>query len=189
MDEDQPGGRAAKDVLRATLLAARAARPVESLAIARATIALAAIERGRSLACVAAYIPLRTEPGSVSLLDGLAASGVLVLVPVVRPDRDLSWTLWSDGAAGDADLGVAAVAAAELVFVPALAVDHDGYRLGRGGGSYDRALARVAPDIPVVALVFDDEVLDEVPVDPWDRPVTEALTPSGWVPLGVRAAE
>ncbi|MDX6723959.1 MAG: 5-formyltetrahydrofolate cyclo-ligase, partial [Solirubrobacteraceae bacterium] len=54
----------------------------------------------------------------------------------------------------------------------------DGRRLGQGGGSYDRALARVAA--PVVAVVFDDEVLDEpIPVEPHDRRVAGVLTPRG----------
>jgi 5-formyltetrahydrofolate cyclo-ligase len=66
------------------------------------------------------------------------------------------------------------------VLVPALAVARDGVRLGRGGGSYDRALARVAPGTPRVALLFDGELVDALPADPWDVPVTDAVTPAGW---------
>ncbi len=120
---------------------------------------------------VAAYEPLRTEPGSVELLAGLAAAGHRVLVPVLLPDRDLAWVTWPDRAA-------AGIEEAGLLFVPALAVDARGARLGRGGGSYDRVLARVGAPVAVIALVFDDEVLPSVPCDPWDRPVTGALTPS-----------
>ena len=57
-------------------------------------------------------------------------------------------------------LGAAAIAEADTVFVPALAVARDGNRLGRGGGSYDRALRRVPAGVPVVALLFDDELVD-----------------------------
>jgi 5-formyltetrahydrofolate cyclo-ligase len=161
-----------KQELRATLLAARATRPADDLATARAAIATAAIARAGSLPCVGAYVPLRTEPGSVELLSGLAARGVTVLVPVLLADRDLAWRRWPDGPA-------APIEDAALLFVPALAVDRAGFRLGRGGGSYDRVLARLGADVATVALVFDDEVLASVPVDPWDRPVDAALTPGG----------
>jgi 5-formyltetrahydrofolate cyclo-ligase len=50
--------------------------------------------------------------------------------------------------------------------------------LGRGGGSYDRALGRVPVGTPVVVLLHDDEVVDEVPVAEHDRPVTAVATPS-----------
>jgi 5-formyltetrahydrofolate cyclo-ligase len=64
------------------------------------------------------------------------------------------------------------------VLVPALAVDHRGQRLGRGGGSYDRALARVGERVPVVALLFDGELIDQVPAEPHDRPVSAVALPS-----------
>jgi 5-formyltetrahydrofolate cyclo-ligase len=63
-------------------------------------------------------------------------------------------------------------------------VAQDGIRLGRGGGSYDRALTRCLTTATVAALVFDDELLDWLPSDPWDVPVGAAVTPSRWVPLG-----
>jgi 5-formyltetrahydrofolate cyclo-ligase len=67
--------------------------------------------------------------------------------------------------------------------VPALLVDRSGMRLGRGGGSFDRALGRVAAGVPVVALVYDGEIVERVPREPHDRSVTAALTPRGLVPL------
>jgi 5-formyltetrahydrofolate cyclo-ligase len=51
--------------------------------------------------------------------------------------------------------------------------------LGRGGGSYDRALARVGPDRLAVALLHEGELLDAVPAEPHDRPVQLVITPSG----------
>ena len=125
---------------------------------------------------IAAYEPLRTEPGSVELLAALTDAGWEVLVPVTLPDRDLDWRVWRD----DRLLGPDAVASAALVLVPAFAVDAAGNRLGRGGGSYDRALTRVPAGVPVVAVLFRGEVLDRVPTDAWDRPVTAAVTPDGW---------
>jgi 5-formyltetrahydrofolate cyclo-ligase len=124
---------------------------------------------------LAAYRPLRTEPGSIELLDVLAVRAV-VLVPLLRADRDLDWTPWPSGE----PLGVDAIAGVDAVLAPAVAVSRIGVRLGRGGGSYDRALARVPPGVPICALVYDDELVAELPRDDWDVPVTGAITPSGW---------
>lgn len=130
---------------------------------------------------IAAYEPLRTEPGSPELLSALVETGAELLVPVVLPDLDLDWVHWR----GDGErLGLAAVGTVDAVLVPALAVTFGGVRLGRGGGSYDRALARVPAATPVVALIYADELVDELPSDPWDRRVTAAVTPAGWRDLG-----
>ncbi len=67
------------------------------------------------------------------------------------------------------------------MLAPALAVDGAGRRLGQGGGSYDRALTRTKA--PVIAVVFDDELLESVPVQAHDRPVNGMLTPLGGVRL------
>ncbi|MEY3538565.1 MAG: hypothetical protein RL645_1379, partial [Actinomycetota bacterium] len=64
----------------------------------------------------------------------------------------------------------------DLVIAPALAVDQLGNRLGKGKGYYDRALAD--DDIPVVAVVYDDELLESIPVEAHDRPVHAVVTPS-----------
>jgi 5-formyltetrahydrofolate cyclo-ligase len=173
---------AEKQRLRAALLAARRARPAEELAAARAAVCRAVLDRVAGVGRVAAYLPLRTEPGSVELLTGLRERGVCVLVPVTLPDRDLDWTEW--GAREPRSLGRDAIGTAELVLVPALAIAADGTRLGRGGGSYDRALARCAADAVVAALLFADEVLPALPRAAWDVAVGYAVTPAGWQPLG-----
>jgi len=129
---------------------------------------------------IAAFLPMRTEPMPASLLEAFAVAGHQVIVPVRLDDNDLDWREW--GTSGEL-LGVSAIAAAALVLVPAFAVDPAGRRLGRGGGSYDRALARVAPDVPVVAVLFDAEFVPEVPVDAWDRRVSAIVTPAGWKTL------
>ena len=76
-------------------------------------------------------------------------------------------------------LGPEAVAMADVVLLPGLAVSADGWRLGRGGGSYDRALARVPVGTFTCVLLYDDEVGVPVPVDPHDRRVRAAASPSG----------
>jgi 5-formyltetrahydrofolate cyclo-ligase len=170
-----------KRQLRAHFGAARTAMSDAERERARDAIRDAVLRRVDELGahCVAAYIPYRTEPGSVNLLASLAARGVRVLVPITLPDRDLDWAQWSSNSVGPA-LGMDAIAAAEVVLVPALAVAHDGTRLGRGGGSYDRALARCHPGASVVALLFADEVVQSLPSDAWDRPVAAVVTPEGW---------
>jgi 5-formyltetrahydrofolate cyclo-ligase len=70
-----------------------------------------------------------------------------------------------------------------VVLVPGLAVSVDGVRLGRGGGSYDRALARVPGGTFTCVLLYDDEVGRDVPAEPHDRRVLAAATPGGVIRL------
>lgn len=126
---------------------------------------------------VAAYASFPTEPGTVPLRSGLRERGVRVLLPVLLDDNDLAWV--EDGGPGtdlatDGScqlLGRDAVASADVVVCPATAAATDGARLGKGGGSYDRALARLPASTLVVGLVFDDEIVETLPTEPHDRPV------------------
>lgn len=195
---------AEKQALRSVVLARRRALSPAALAAAASAVRahLLAGLVGRDLTMVCGYVPIGPEPGSVQLLDDLAAAGRTVLVPVLRPDLDLDWATYSGpsglrpGLRGVPEptgrrLGVRTVAAAQLLLVPAVAVDRSGGRLGRGGGSYDRALRRVAGDRPVVALLHDGELLPAgaVPVATHDRSVTHVITPTGgWVPVGAGTA-
>ena len=171
---------AGKQALRERLSEARRARPDGEIESARARIRSAVLDRHaeRGWSCVCGYVPLRTEPGSVELLGELADRGVRVLVPVLLADRDLDWAEW-DGQPG-APIGAAAIGAADAVLAPALAAAADGTRLGRGGGSYDRALARVRTGAEIAALLYDEELVAALPSDPWDVPVGAVVTPSGW---------
>jgi 5-formyltetrahydrofolate cyclo-ligase len=136
----------------------------------------------------AAYYSIGTEPDTRGLIYALWKRGTYVLLPLLLPGGDLDWASYEGPGslvAGPRGLlqpaepprGVAAVASADLVIVPALAVDRRGYRLGRGGGSYDRALARVGAPVPTVALLYDGELLDEVPAGPHDLPVRMIARP------------
>lgn len=132
---------------------------------------------------VASYEALPTEPPTTALNAALRDRGVRVIVPVLLPDKDLDWVAWG----GDPDaarLGTAAIGAAHLVVVPALAVDRRGRRLGQGGGSYDRALARRGPAAVTVAVVDDNGLLDEVPHEAHDAAVDAVVRPGhGWTDL------
>ncbi|MFJ8055005.1 5-formyltetrahydrofolate cyclo-ligase [Streptomyces sp. NPDC096142] len=146
---------------------------------------------------VAAYVSVGTEPGTLALLDALRARDIGVLLPVLLPDNDLDWGAYSgEGSLARVQhggkmalfeptgerLGPDAVTAADVVLLPGLAVDGRGMRLGRGGGSYDRVLARLeragAHPAPVV-LLYDSEVVERVPAEAHDRPVRAVVTPSG----------
>lgn len=148
---------------------------------------------------VAGYVPMGTEPGAtdpIAFLTSIRESGASVILPVLQPDYDLDWSEFTDAktlVAGERGLsepsgrrlGVTAIATADLIIVPAVAVDRRGMRLGRGGGSYDRALARRNAAATVVALLFDGELLDSVPSEVHDHRVDAVITPSlGWVRLG-----
>jgi 5-formyltetrahydrofolate cyclo-ligase len=177
-------GSSEKSSLRAECLRVRKAREPVAIAEAREAVRRVVLERCavEGWSSVAGYVPLRTEPGSIELLDDLVNLGVRVITPVLLDDKDLDWTQW--GVVDSEPLGVDAVATVEAVLVPALAVAADGTRLGRGGGSYDRALARVEAGTTIAALLFDGEAVTDVPADPWDVPVGAVATPSGWESRG-----
>ncbi|MFF3070800.1 5-formyltetrahydrofolate cyclo-ligase [Kitasatospora sp. NPDC057936] len=187
-----------KSGLRTRLLADRRALTGEQRAEAAHALALHAGGLAAPGATVAAYVSVGAEPGTGPLLDGLRARGVRVLLPVLLADNDLDWAVYEGvdalAPAGRGllepvgpRLGPEAVVGASVVLLPGLAVDRRGLRLGRGGGSYDRVLARLerAGARPVLAvLLYEHELLAEVPAEPHDRPVDVAVTPSGRHPLG-----
>lgn len=128
--------------------------------------------------CVAIYRSLPSEPPTLALAEMLHRRGVSVIVPEMLPDRDLDWhELGPDGSEGPA-LGLEAIRAAQVIITPALAVDHRGTRLGQGGGSYDRALARRRADAVIVAIVNDQEyAVGPLPRDAHDVSVHAVITP------------
>jgi len=135
-----------------------------------------------------AFVGTGGEVPTLPLLDALVATGRKVLLPITLADMELDWAEYT----GVADLapaafglleptgprlGLDAIAQADTILAPALAVDQSGLRLGQGGGCYDRALPRA--DGLVIAVLADDEVVLHVPIESHDRPVDAVLTPSG----------
>jgi len=188
-------GSAAKTAARDQLLTSRNRRSVAEIGESARALAdvLADAPPVRRAATVAAYVSIGTEPGTGPLLDRLVAAGKRVILPCLLPDNDLDWAAY-DGRLMPAGrglleppgprLGADAVATADVVLVPGLAVDRGGHRLGRGGGSYDRALARVPAGTFTCLLLYPEEVGVPVPVEPHDRRVVAAATPEGIVTLG-----
>ncbi|MEU6873956.1 5-formyltetrahydrofolate cyclo-ligase [Streptomyces sp. NPDC046751] len=180
--------------LRSELLAARhllTREDVENAAVvlSRGALDLPELSGART---VAAYVSVGSEPGTRVLLDALRARGVRVLLPVLLADNDLDWAPYEGAGrlvrAGrgllepdGGRLGPEAVLEADAVLLPGLAADGRGMRLGRGGGSYDRVLARLAAagaHPALVVLLYDDEVVAQVPEEPHDHPVDVVVTPA-----------
>ncbi len=188
-----------KTEVRARLRANREAKSVFEVENAAANLAEwmyrlpLAIGEGETVGC---YLPTRSEPGSDAMLDALVDQGYRVIVPVVPAGdpQPLQWAVYSSSTPletrrwglaeplSDA-LGPEALAEASVVFVPALAVARHGARLGRGAGYYDRSLT--ASRAVLIAIVYDDELVDELPVEPTDVPMDWVLTPdAGFTRLG-----
>jgi 5-formyltetrahydrofolate cyclo-ligase len=191
-----------KDEMRGLLRAARAARSPRrrseaAAALVDVLLTLPALEGART---VAAYSARPTEPDTLPLLDALDARGITVLLPVLGAGLSREWARYAGAddllqrAPGrptepsGPTLGAEGLAQADLILAPALAVDTAGTRLGQGGGWYDRALQHARPGVPVVAVVFAEEVYDAdrlpLPREEHDRPVDLAITPERWLPLG-----
>jgi 5-formyltetrahydrofolate cyclo-ligase len=195
---------AGKAALRDRLLAARrsvadAVRADEARSLAQhldATVSCGST--------VCAYVAVGAEPGSIEMLDVLLRRAGRVLLPVARTTADdtpipLRWGEYRPGGLVTARFGLlepaepwlpaTALAEASMLLVPALAVDRTGVRLGRGRGFYDRTLVYRDPQARLVAVVRDQELLDELPHEPHDVPMTHALTPGrGLIELGSASA-
>jgi 5-formyltetrahydrofolate cyclo-ligase len=138
---------------------------------------------------IAAYYSVGSEPGTHALVFALWKRGSYVVLPVLLEDGDLDWASYEGpGSLVPGPMGLlqpvepvrgpGTVARADVVLVPALAVDAGGHRLGRGGGSYDRALARVGGQVPTIALIYDTELVPALPTDPHDQRVRAVARPS-----------
>jgi 5-formyltetrahydrofolate cyclo-ligase len=179
-----------KQVLRGMIRRNRRVRDGDGPAVAAALAdRVDALPEVRTASTVATYLSAGAEPPTTALLPRWRARGVTVLLPVVLPDLDLDWAVY-DGPQqlGRARrgllepvgprLGLDAIATADVVLTPGLAVDRSGMRLGQGGGCYDRALGRVPVGTFVCTLLYDGELVDELPAAPHDRPVNAVVTPS-----------
>jgi 5-formyltetrahydrofolate cyclo-ligase len=189
-EELLPDAALGKAGLRRRLVQARAAMPVSERNASGRLIRdhVLQMPEVQAAGTIAAYYSVGTEPDTRSLVFALWKRGSYVVLPVLLADGELDWASYegpdslAPGPRGllhptEPSRGADTVARADVVLVPALAVDSSGNRLGRGGGSYDRALARVGRQVPVIALIYDDELLPSVPVMPHDQPVRAVARP------------
>jgi 5-formyltetrahydrofolate cyclo-ligase len=165
----QSDEKARKRSLRAELLTARRSRSARD----ETSSGLLSVPEITTAVTVAGYIPLRGEPDVAPALLALRQRGVRVLLPVVLADRDLEFQ--------DASGAVVPLSEVDVVIVPAVAADGVGHRLGRGGGSYDRALPRARPDALILAVVHPEELLPYIPTEPHDASVTAVLAGAGLI--------
>ncbi|MGF1470075.1 MAG: 5-formyltetrahydrofolate cyclo-ligase [Sandaracinaceae bacterium] len=150
------------------------------------------LERVRSLRewgearTLLAFVPMPTEVQLQPLVEEAWADARSVAAPRMAQDlADLEVRAWTaDTALEESGMGFfqpppdapeAPLATIDLVLVPALAVDDQGFRLGYGRGYYDRLLPRL-PHAFRLAVVFDFELMAELPVLPWDEPVHAVVT-------------
>jgi len=149
--------------------------------------------------CVSVYASRPHEPGTLPLIEALHARGVRVLIPLLGDGLQRGWGVY--GGAADlierapgrppepstAFLPAQTLNDADVVIVPALAVDSSGTRLGQGGGWYDRALVDVRDGVPIIALTFAGEVrdagLEPLPREAHDVRINGVITPEGYTAL------
>lgn len=179
-----------KRELRARIRAARARRTDAERATLSAELTARLIDLvgqhgARSLTC---FLPTRGEPDTRGFLEWAREESIDTLLPAARDDGLLDWIRPSGegtvtGLFGiEEPLGelVSPLAAhdVDLMLIPAAAIDHRGTRLGWGRGYFDRMLASMERTPPIYAVVFDDEIVDELPADPHDIAVSGVATPS-----------
>ncbi|MBC7292425.1 MAG: 5-formyltetrahydrofolate cyclo-ligase [Actinotalea sp.] len=188
----------AKEHLRRAIRAEREKRSPRVLARAADDFAqvVGDMPQLRGAGCVAVYVSRPKEPGTIPLIERLSQRGVEVLLPVLGAglQRDWAWYTATEDFAVRAPgrppepagppLGADALAEAQVIVVPALAVDTSGARLGQGGGWYDRVLAHANPAAPTVGMVFPEELYDAavrpLPQQEHDRPIDLVATTAGW---------
>lgn len=136
---------------------------------------------------IASYISYGDEPNTLELNQAILAAGKKLLLPRITEDRGetgLEWISWNGDPqnliargrilepTGSAEIDLDQI---DVVIVPALRVDNHGYRLGQGGGFYDRALAHLSAW--TIALIFPEEISGQpLPREDHDIPIKAYAT-------------
>jgi len=138
---------------------------------------------------ISCFLSTAAEPGTHAFVSSAAQRGIRVLLPISRADGQLDWAAAEDDVqiseglfglpepVGDI-LARGAIDDVDLMIIPAAAVDGEGTRLGWGRGYFDRTIGSLRSRPPVYAVVFDSEILDSLPREMHDQPVTGAVTPT-----------
>ena len=177
---------------RATLVAADP-DAAERLAAQAGIIATLAGEGQDDAGAVAAYLPIRSELSPLPLVAALVAAGVKTAMPVTpAPGHPLCFRAWAPGDSldeGPYNTQQPPASAPEVVptviLAPMLAFDDGGWRLGYGGGFYDRTLAALRTAghrVCALGVAYDGQRVATVPTGPYDMQLDGVLTPSGLRP-------
>jgi 5-formyltetrahydrofolate cyclo-ligase len=180
-----------KRALRAQIRERRRIRTSTERANAAAAITqhLVDLASGLQVRSLSAYLSLPDEPGTRDFVAWACGEDIRVLLPVSREDGLLDWAPY-DGPDEELDilglpaptsdlLGPIAINDVDLIIVPAAAVDRSGMRMGWGRGYFDKTLGSMEACPPVYAVIFDDELVEAVPRERHDMPVSGVVTPSG----------
>ena len=138
----------------------------------------------------AAYFPIRSELSPLDLLARLADLGCATALPITPADgQPLRFHRWAVGdRLDDGPYGTKQPPAdqplcrPDVILAPMLAFDSAGWRLGYGGGFYDRTLAVLrgaGHHLSVIGIAYDGQKLDKIPVGPYDMPLDAVLCPAG----------
>ncbi len=179
------GLNAQKQQLRRDLKLRRKGREYDPELAAELCVHLAELCLKNGADKIACYLAYGDEPDTELFIDWAIENSIEVILPVSNEDGSLDWVKF-DGQTIDGIFGFAEPVGepgnlwgADIIIIPALAVDATGQRLGKGKGYYDRALAALEEVAPVVAVVYEDELLERVPTETHDQPVDAAVTPAG----------
>lgn len=183
-----------KRALRADIRERRRGMPEATREAATANITehLKNLVAARGIKSLSCYLSGPTEPETRPFLTWAFEQGIRVLLPVSRDDGLLDW-VDSNGTSEEIEglyglpeptgelLGPIAINDVDLIIVPASSVDQNGTRMGWGRGYFDKTLGSMDKRPPVYAIVFDDELLDDLPEEIHDQPVDGVITPSALI--------
>jgi 5-formyltetrahydrofolate cyclo-ligase len=150
--------------------------------------ALEEIGHLREVRCVSAYLPIRTEIDSLPVMLALAGLGFRVCVPVIEGrGRPLRFRAWTPGVAlvpGPYDVPMPATGdwlEPDALLVPLLAYDDRAFRLGYGGGFYDRTIhdLRERRQVQALGFAYAGQRIAAVPHEPTDAPLDAVVTEAG----------
>ena len=141
----------------------------------------------REVRQISCYFPVVGEPNTLLFLEWARGEGLEVFLPISREDGLLDWVTYTGPDAEPGLFGIPepageplsplAVSEVDLMLIPASAVDTDGNRLGWGRGYFDKSLGSMDQRPPVFAVVNENEILESVPTEVHDVPITGAVTP------------
>jgi len=150
---------------------------------------LCLINGAKKISC---YLAFGNEPDTELFIDWALDQQIEVLAPVSKESGELEWIRF-DGETAPGIFGfhepvgeIVDASDVDLMIVPALAIDQKGNRIGKGKGFYDRYLARLTSTPPLVAVVYDEELLESIPAEPHDKPIDAVVTPSQTVRFNQR---